>query len=114
MTRYEIAKAEEIAAGKMKAFSVGGQRVLVVNLDGEFVAMGELCPHLSVPLSRGKLDGDCLTCIGHGSQFNLKDGSVVRWVGRKPGWISGLIDGKAKPLIRYPIHSESGTLFIEI
>lgn len=114
MTRYEVAKTDDIAPGALKAFSVGGQRVLVVNLNGEFMAVGELCPHLAVPLSRGKLEGDCLTCAGHGSQFNLRDGSALKWIGRKPGFLSSLLDGKPKPLTRYRIQAEAGVLYVEL
>lgn len=31
-------------------------------------------------LSRGILKGTIVTCPMHGSQFDLKDGKVVRWV----------------------------------
>ncbi len=114
MTRHEVAAAADLTPGQMKAFSVGGARVLIVNLNGEYLAVSDFCPHLSVPLSRGKLDGDCLTCVGHGSQFNLRDGSVTRWVGRKPGLISRLVDGKPSTLPCYQVRVEAGMLYVEL
>ncbi|GAB4579338.1 MAG: nitrite reductase small subunit NirD [Anaerolineales bacterium] len=114
MTRYEVTKATDITPGTMKAFSLGKTRVLIINLGGEFFAVDELCPHLSVPLSRGKLEGECLTCVGHGSQFNLKDGSVTRWLGRKPGLISRFLDGKASVLPTYKVKVEGDTLYVEV
>jgi 3-phenylpropionate/trans-cinnamate dioxygenase ferredoxin subunit len=114
MTRYEVAPAAEIPAGEMKAYSVAGTRVIIIHLDDGFAAVSELCPHLSVPLSRGKREGDCLTCVGHGSAFNLRDGSVIRWVGRKPGLISRLVDGKPKTLKCYEVRVENDTLYVEL
>ena len=32
-------------------------------------------------LAKGKLNGSIITCPLHGSQFDLKTGKVVRWVG---------------------------------
>lgn len=114
MPRYQLTQTTEIAPGQMKSFSAGGQRVLVINLNGEFQAVSELCPHLSVPLSRGRLEGECLTCPGHGSQFNVRDGSVLKWIGRKPGFLSGLLDGKPKTLKRYAISIEAGALYVDV
>lgn len=114
MTRHRLAPVSDVAPGQMKSFNAGGQRVLVINLAGEFHAVSELCPHLSVPLSRGRLEGECLTCPGHGSQFNVRDGAVLKWIGRKPGFLSGLLDGKPKPLARYPVHIEDGALHVDV
>lgn len=114
MPRYQLTQTAEIAPGHMKSFSAGGQRVLVINHNGEFYAVSELCPHLAVPLSRGRLDGECLTCPGHGSQFNVRDGSVLKWIGRKPGFLSSLLDGKPKTLKRYAVSVEEGALYVDV
>jgi nitrite reductase (NADH) small subunit len=114
MPRYQLAQSSEIAPGQMKSFSAGGQRVLVINLNGDFHAVSELCPHLAVPLSRGRLEGECLTCPGHGSQFNVRDGNAVKWIGRKPSFLSSLLDGKPKTLKRYTVSVEAGAVYVDV
>ena len=37
------------------------------------------CPHLHGHLTKGTLEGTVVTCPLHHSQFDLTDGSVVRW-----------------------------------
>jgi nitrite reductase/ring-hydroxylating ferredoxin subunit len=114
MPRYDVAEASELTPGQMKGFSVGGQRLLIVNLKGQFHAFDDLCPHLSVPLSRGRLNDDCLTCVGHGSEFDVQTGAARKWLGRKPGLISSLADGRPSGLTQYKISVEAGRLFVEL
>jgi nitrite reductase/ring-hydroxylating ferredoxin subunit len=114
MPRYEVALDTELAPGQMKAYTVGGQRVLIVNLKGQFHAFSDLCPHLCVPLSRGLLNDDCLTCVGHGSQFDLSTGTARQWLGRKPGFISTLVDGRPVSLTRYTVSIVAGRLFVDL
>lgn len=114
MPRYDVASADELLPGQLKGYSVGGQRVLIVNLQGAFQAFDEACPHLCVPLSRGRLEEDCLTCVGHGSQFDLQTGLARKWLGRKPGLLSRLLDGEPQALTRYKVLLEAGRLFVEI
>jgi 3-phenylpropionate/trans-cinnamate dioxygenase ferredoxin component len=35
-------------------------------------------PHRQGPLTEGKLDGTTVTCPWHGSEFNVRTGSVLR------------------------------------
>lgn len=114
MARYEVTQTEALTPGQMKGFSVGGQRVLLVNLNGNYLAFDELCPHLAVPMSRGKLAEGCLTCIGHGSKFDLKTGAAVKWLGRKPGLISRWVDGQPQPLTRYRVLVEGEHIYVEL
>ena len=74
MARFQLAATTDLAPNTMRGFQAGGQRILVVNLDGNFYGLQELCPHLSVPLSRGQLKDGCITCAGHGSQFDVRTG----------------------------------------
>lgn len=114
MTRYEVTNAEALVPGQMQGFSLGGRRVLLVNLNGNYAAFDELCPHLAVPLSRGKLVDGCLTCIGHGSKFDLQSGSALKWLGRKPDFISRWLDGLPQALTRYRVQVEAGRVYVEL
>lgn len=73
-----VASVAELEQGKMDAVNVNGKPVLLVNLNGAFYAIGNVCTHMGCPLSGGTLKGENVECICHGSTFNVKTGRVVR------------------------------------
>ena len=58
--------------------TANGEDVVLVRRGETVYAMGQTCAHLGGPLSEGSLEGDCIVCPWHGSQFRLEDGHVVR------------------------------------
>jgi nitrite reductase/ring-hydroxylating ferredoxin subunit len=114
MTSHPLAPAAEIPPDTLRSFSVAGRRIFVANTQGEFRAADELCPHLAVPLSQGHIDNACLTCAGHGSVFRLVDGSVVKWMGRKPGFVSQLLSGKPTPLALLKVNVIEGIVHVDL
>ncbi len=57
MTRYIVATVEEIPPGGRKIVEVAGRSIGVFNLDGEFFALRNRCPHQGGPLCAGSLGG---------------------------------------------------------
>jgi toluene monooxygenase system ferredoxin subunit len=70
----DIADADEFWDGEMDAFDVGDREVLVIKIDGSFHAFDGICPHQSISLVEGALDGEVLTCRAHEWQFNAVSG----------------------------------------
>ncbi len=85
-----------IEAGGMKAASLDGHEMLVANAGGEYFVADARCPHMGGHLAEGVLEGTVVTCPRHHSQFDLRDGRVVRWT----DW-QGATLGVAK-LLRHP------------
>ncbi len=75
----ELLKTGDLSSGQMKAYQAGGREILVARVGDRFFAAENRCPHLGGNLAGGKLEGNVVTCPRHGSQFDLKDGRVVRW-----------------------------------
>ena len=75
--RVRVCGAAEIGAGEMRAVAVPGVTVpiLVVNLDGEFLAVTSRCPHEDVSLAGGKRKHTRIICPAHGYQFDLRSGA---------------------------------------
>ena len=73
-----VCKVGEIAVGKAKAIDLGKFRVAVFNIDGEYLAVKDACPHAEYPLSKGMVDGKAVTCASHNWKFNLKSGECLR------------------------------------
>lgn len=110
----EVAKIEELKSGIMKAVIVEGREILLARVGDKYYAVDGRCPHMKGDLSQGKLEGTVVTCPRHGSQFDISNGRVVRWL--KGGLISKV--GKAlkpsKGLAVYNVKVESRSVLVEI
>jgi 3-phenylpropionate/trans-cinnamate dioxygenase ferredoxin subunit len=104
-----------LADGTMKSVLVKGREILLARVADEYYAADNRCPHMGGKLSQGKLEGTIITCPRHGSQFDLSDGRVVRWLKG-----SGLISKVSKalkspgPLVTYNVKVEGDRILIEI
>jgi 3-phenylpropionate/trans-cinnamate dioxygenase ferredoxin subunit len=75
--KHKVAKISEVNQGTMKEVNVMGKSILLVNLNGEFFAMGDICTHEHCNLSTGFLDGSTVYCPCHGGQYEVTTGAVV-------------------------------------
>lgn len=54
-----------------------GDELAVFNVDGEFYATENFCPHKGAPLSEGALCGHVIECGLHGWQFDVRSGECL-------------------------------------
>lgn len=66
---------DALPKGQVVEIIIGGTAIAVANVDGDFYAVTNTCPHAGGPLGEGTLDGVELTCPYHGWTFDLSDGS---------------------------------------
>ena len=76
---FVAAGISDIREGTMKKVTVSGHWILLAMVQGRYYAVDALCPHLKGDLSEGTLHETTLTCPLHHSQFDLRDGHVIRW-----------------------------------
>jgi len=50
---------------------------VIVNLDGQFYAIEDVCTHDGGPLGEGDLEGAELICPRHGSRFDVRTGEAL-------------------------------------
>jgi len=77
MARAIEIKIDEIPIGMMKSFTIEDKEVLVVNYSGKFYAISNRCTHVGGDLSKGKLEGNIVTCPRHGSKFDVTTGNRI-------------------------------------
>ena len=70
----KVAPASEITPKTPKIIEVDGAQIAVFNVNGEFCAINNVCPHRGGPLGEGDLEGSLVTCPWHGWQFDVKTG----------------------------------------
>lgn len=91
--RYEICPTSELEPGDRCIVTLDGFSVGVFNIDGEYFALKNDCPHQRAPLCEGKLsgttrsnrpgeyewerDGQIISCPWHGWEFDVTTGESV-------------------------------------
>ena len=69
--------AADLAPGEMRRVTFDDLDVLVAWGAKGLVAIDDRCPHMSAPLSLGKLDGCLVDCPLHSGQFDLATGRAT-------------------------------------
>jgi len=114
--RWPVGKASEIAPGERRLVEVKGHAIGLFNVNGEFVAALNLCPHELAPVCRGRVggttlptppgeyrwgrEGEILACPWHGWEFDLLTGRA-------------LTDARVR-LRRYPVTVADDTIYITL
>jgi len=111
----EVDKKLKLEDGSMKGVLVADREILIAKVAGKYYASDNRCPHLGGKLSEGQLNGTTVTCPRHGSQFDLVDGNVVRWL-KGSGFTSklGRMFKSPKPLNIYNVKTEDDRILVEI
>jgi 3-phenylpropionate/trans-cinnamate dioxygenase ferredoxin subunit len=98
----------------MKMVMAEGREILLARVGDKYFATDDRCPHMKGDLSQGKLEGTVVTCPRHGSQFDITDGQVVRWL--KGGLMSKLAAVLKSPqtLVVHNVKVEDGKILVEV
>jgi len=95
VTRHVVCSVEELPSGDKTIVEAGGLSIGVFNLDGEYYALNNVCPHQLAPLCMGdqtglvtadgvdaeqyqyERPGEIVTCPWHNWEFDIKTGQSV-------------------------------------
>ena len=72
-----VALVEEFQIGKAKRIIINETAVAIYQVDGEFHAIEDTCPHAGGSLAFGKLEGHTVACPRHGAMFDVRTGRVI-------------------------------------
>ena len=91
--KKKVCRVDELKPGERKIITVNNKSIGVFNIDGEFYAIQNVCPHHFAPLCEGELtgeitsdevgefnmqrDGEIIRCPWHGWKFDIKSGESV-------------------------------------
>ena len=73
----KVAATKDIQPSQMKEVEVAGEKVCVINVEGKFYAIDNVCTHEAGPLAEGTLEGYEVECPWHGSRFDVRTGEVI-------------------------------------
>lgn len=78
MARWvDVGLPNEIADQGCKIIEIDHVAIAIFNLEGDFYAIEDNCPHQHLPLADGLVVADTITCPYHGARFDLKTGTVL-------------------------------------
>jgi len=89
----------ELRPGKHVVVDVDGAEAAVFNIDGDILAIEDLCTHDGAPLSGGPVVGCEIICPRHGSRFCLKTGEALS----PPAY---------EPTAVFPVRIEDGVIYV--
>jgi nitrite reductase (NADH) small subunit len=72
-----VARVEDIPAGTSLVVQVSGRPIAVFNVDGQFFAIYNVCPHEGGPLGEGRLKGCIVSCPWHDLAFDVRNGQAT-------------------------------------
>jgi 3-phenylpropionate/trans-cinnamate dioxygenase ferredoxin subunit len=97
----QVAQGGDVPEGRAKIVEAKGQRLVLVQVDGNHFAMQDLCTHDDGPLGEGDLFRDLIECPRHGARFNVKTGQAVT--------LPAVV-----PVKTYPVKTVGDAIFVEM
>ena len=108
MRYVKAAGVNEVPQGGKLKVTVEEKTLLLTNVDGEYFAIDNRCPHMGGSLYDGKLAGGTIACPRHKTVFSVKTGEVV-----KSGNMA-FITLKVQDTKAYPVKVEGDDLLVKL
>lgn len=100
-TLIEVAKLDDVPAGKIRVVEVGERRIALCNHDGTIYAIADECTHDRGPLDQGELIGNEVECPRHGARFDIVTGRATRLPA-------------VRPVKTYPVVMQGDSIAVEV
>lgn len=121
MEPIKVASATDVRENALLPAKANGTPILLTRVDGKPYAISSKCPHLGLPLTKGKVVDGTVTCPFHGSRFDICSGANLDWCNAVvgipvPGWTQRLISfGKQPaPLPVFEASEKDGNVFVRL
>jgi 3-phenylpropionate/trans-cinnamate dioxygenase ferredoxin subunit len=92
--------ADELPAGTCRTIDLPeGRELALYNVNGEFYATENFCPHKGAPLADGNLCEHVIECGLHGWQFDVRTGECLTVTERLETYEVVVADGLVKIMV---------------
>jgi 3-phenylpropionate/trans-cinnamate dioxygenase ferredoxin subunit len=101
MTNFiKVAAIEDLLPGARLHLDLAEESIIILNIDGDFYCIADLCTHDNGPLEDGELVDHQITCPRHGACFDVRTGKVTRLPA-------------TDPIPTYQVKVDDGFIFVE-
>jgi len=77
-TLFPVCPVDALPRGTLQRLSLPtGAEIAIYNIDGEYYATDNFCPHKGAALSDGEVIGHVVECSLHGWQFDVRTGECL-------------------------------------
>jgi nitrite reductase/ring-hydroxylating ferredoxin subunit len=114
MNWIKVLSQNELPLNERKVVKVEQRAILLLNHNNQIYAVENSCPHLKLPMKKGKVTEDgAIICPFHRSAFDLSTGNVKEWSTFPPGIgkVLGVVS-KEKALAVFPTRLEEGNIWV--
>lgn len=95
-----VASINEVPPGSRKLIDFDYVTVALINVDGSFYCIEDVCSHDGGPVAEGMIEGYAISCPRHGANFDIRDGSALSLPA-------------VQPIPTYEVKVEDNQIFIE-
>ncbi|HEY6804020.1 MAG TPA: non-heme iron oxygenase ferredoxin subunit [Pyrinomonadaceae bacterium] len=75
---FEVCSIDALPAGQARRFTLpNGDELAICNVNGEYYATENFCPHRGAALTDGAMCGHIIECGWHGWQFDVRTGECL-------------------------------------
>lgn len=116
MSWTKVLAVDALASGQRQVVTVGQQKILLINHNGQLYAIDNACPHLKLSMKNGKITEEgSIVCPWHKSAFDLRSGEATDWTPWPPlvGKAMSMIS-KQKPLQVFRVRVEEGSIWVSV
>ncbi len=94
-----VCELPDLSPGAHQVVDADGTDVAVFNIDGEILAIEDVCTHDGEQLTGGPLDGCEIVCPRHGARFCLRSGEALT----PPAYEAAAV---------FPVRIEDGVIYV--
>ncbi|MBO3462185.1 Rieske (2Fe-2S) protein [Aetokthonos hydrillicola Thurmond2011] len=116
MSWTKVLSADTLPLNERQVVKVGNRNILLLNHEGQLYAIDNACPHLKLPMKKGKITEDgAIVCPFHRSAFDLRTGEVKAWSSWPPGIGKVLsVISREQVLSVFPTRVEEGSIWVDV
>jgi 3-phenylpropionate/trans-cinnamate dioxygenase ferredoxin subunit len=74
---FVVGPVSDLPVGDRHFLEINGIYLIIINLNGEFFAIADLCSHDDGPLGDGSLENHQIICPRHGARFDIRNGKAL-------------------------------------
>jgi 3-phenylpropionate/trans-cinnamate dioxygenase ferredoxin subunit len=72
-----VASVDELKEGERLFIEIDGKPIVILHMNGEYYAIGDVCSHDDGPVGEGNVEGYEIICPRHGARFDIRTGRVL-------------------------------------